>query len=266
MKKLLTLIMIAATVLSYGQAKKKQLLIIGTFHFANPGLDVAQFNTFDVMSAKSQAELEHITNKIKAFGPDKVFTEWSYKDQAGLDKLYSRNTDSLLKANPDERIQVALRTAKKMKHTKLYAVDYKETVFPYEMMLKSMEAAGQKELMQKNEDIMKAYEAAENKKIASYTLTQLLLEHNTPKEDKENIGWYLTIANRAGKDTDFTGSHLVSEWYRRNLYIYSLLQKLTEAEDDKVMLIMGAGHTALLREFIRLDDTFEIVELKDVLK
>jgi len=266
MKKLLTFIIIASTVLSYGQAKKKQLLIIGTFHFANPGLDVAQVNTFDVMSAKSQAELEHITNKIKVFGPDKVFMEWSYNDQAALDKLYSSNTDSLLKANPDERVQVALRTAKKMKHTKLYAVDYKETIFPYGMMLQSMKAAGQKELIQKNEDIMKAYEAAENKKIAGYTLTQLLLEHNTAGEDKDNIAWYLNIANRAGKADDFTGPHLVSEWYRRNLYIYSLLQKLTEAEDDKVMLIMGAGHTALLREFIKFDDTFEIVELKDVLK
>ncbi|MGQ3088552.1 MAG: DUF5694 domain-containing protein, partial [Flavobacterium sp.] len=116
MKTLFTTLMIAVSLLSYGQSKKKQILIIGTFHFANPGLDVAQVNTFDVMSAKSQKELENITNKIKAFGPDKVFVEWSYKNQEGLDKLYLRKTDSLLKSNPDERIQLALRTAKKMKH------------------------------------------------------------------------------------------------------------------------------------------------------
>jgi len=266
MKTLFATLMIAVSVLSYGQAKKKQLLIIGTFHFANPGYDVAQVNSFDVMSAKSQAELENITNKIKAFGPDKVFVEWSYKNQAGLDKLYSMNTDSLFKSNRDERVQVALRTAKKMKHPGMYAVDYNETVFPYEDMLISMKAAGQDGLLKKNEDMMKMIEANENKKIATYTLTQLLLEHNKPAEDKDNIGWYLSVANKAGKTGDFTGANLVSEWYRRNLYIYSLLQKLTEAKDDKVMLIMGAGHTALLREFIKFDDTFEIVELKDVLK
>ncbi len=258
--------MIAACFASYGQAKKKQLLIMGTFHFANPGHDVAQVNTFDVMSAKSQGELEHIANKIKAWNPNKIFVEWSYKDQAALDKFYSHNSDSLIKANPDERVQVALRIAKKLKHPALYAVDYNETLFPYAMMLQSMETAGQKDLIKKNEEIMKAYETAENKKIASYGITQLLLEHNTPQEDKDNIGWYITIANRAGKGTDFTGANLVSEWYRRNLYIYSILQKLTETGDDKVMLIMGAGHTALLREFIKFDDAFEIVELKEVLK
>ncbi|MGQ2985254.1 DUF5694 domain-containing protein [Flavobacterium sp.] len=266
MKTLFTTLMIAVSLLSYGQSKKKQILIIGTFHFANPGLDVAQVNTFDVMSAKSQKELENITNKIKAFGPDKVFVEWSYKNQEGLDKLYLRKTDSLLKSNPDERIQLALRTAKKMKHPGMYAVDYNETLFPYEDLLLSMKAAGQDGLLKKNENMMKLVEASENKKIATYTLTQLLLEHNKPGEDKDNIGWYLSIANKAGKADDFTGAQLVSEWYRRNLYIYSILQKLTEAEDDKVMLIMGAGHTALLREFIKFDDTFEIVELKDVLK
>ncbi|MGQ3087624.1 DUF5694 domain-containing protein, partial [Flavobacterium sp.] len=151
-------------------------------------------------------------------------------------------------------------------HPGMYAVDYNETLFPYEDLLLSMKAAGQDGLLKKNENMMKLVEASENKKIATYTLTQLLLEHNKPGEDKDNIGWYLSIANKAGKADDFTGAQLVSEWYRRNLYIYSILQKLTEAEDDKVMLIMGAGHTALLREFIKFDDTFEIVELKDVLK
>ena len=62
------------------------------------------------------------------------------------------------------------------------------------------------------------------------------------------------------------GAYLVSEWYRRNLYMYSLIQKLTENKDTKIMVLLGAGHTAMLREFIKHDSNFEIVELKDVLK
>ncbi|MFQ3173326.1 MAG: hypothetical protein ACI8W0_000416, partial [Flavobacterium sp.] len=33
---------------TYSQAKKKQILLIGTFHFENPGLDAAKVNTFNV--------------------------------------------------------------------------------------------------------------------------------------------------------------------------------------------------------------------------
>ncbi len=258
--------MIASSLISYGQGKKKQILVIGTFHFENPGHDVAQFNSFNVMTPKSQKELENISNKIKAFSPDKIFVEWPYEKQAALDKFYNRNADSLIANSADEIVQVALRSAKKLHHKKLYAIDYNETVFPYDSLMSEMKRAGQENLIKQSEDAMKVYEIAENKKIATYTLTELLLEHNTLKEDNENIGWYLSIANRGGGKGNFTGPYLVSEWYRRNLYIYSLLQKLTSADDDKVMIIMGAGHTALLREFIKYDDTFEIVELKDILK
>lgn len=266
MKKLALLLMIASSFISYGQAKKKQILVIGTFHFENPGHDVAQFNSFDVMTPKSQKELENIANKIKAFSPDKIFVEWPYEKQASLDKFYSRNADSLISKKGDEIVQVALRSAKKLNHKRLYAIDYNQTVFPYDSLMSEMKKAKQDGLIQQSDAAMKKYETAENKRIATYTLTQMLLEHNKPQEDHENIGWYLSIANRGGGNGNFTGAYLVSEWYRRNLYMYSLLQRLTDADDDKVMVILGAGHTAMLREFIKYDNTFEIVELKDILK
>ncbi|MEL1245519.1 DUF5694 domain-containing protein [Flavobacterium sp. DGU11] len=266
MKKIALLLILASSLISYGQAKKKQILVIGTFHFENPGHDVAQFNSFNVMTPKSQKELENISNKIKAFAPDKIFVEWPYEKQASLDKFYKRNADSLIANKADEIVQVALRSAKKLNHKKLYGIDYNETVFPYDSLVAEMKKAGQENLIKQSDDVMKEYEIAENKKIATYTLTELLLNHNLPKEDHENISWYLSIANRGGGSGNFTGAYLVSEWYRRNLYMYSLLQRLTEAKDDKVMVMLGAGHTAMLREFIKYDSTFEIVELKDILK
>lgn len=266
MKKITLLLFLITCINCFAQSKKKQILLIGTFHFENPGLDVAKVNTFNVMSDKSQKELENITDKIKKFGPDKIFIEWSYKKQNQLDKFYARNSDSLLSKNADEIVQLALRSAKKMNHKKLFAIDYYGTSFPYDSLLNGMKEARQAELLQRNERIMKEYENDANKKIASYSLTELILDLNAKEHNDMDLQWYIGMANKAGKTDNFVGAYLVSEWYKRNLYMYSLIQKLTESEDDKVMVLLGASHITMFREFIKNDPDFEIVELKSILK
>ncbi|MGA9651029.1 DUF5694 domain-containing protein, partial [Pedobacter sp.] len=64
----------------------------------------------------------------------------------------------------------------------------------------------------------------------------------------------------------FAGAFSVSEWYRRNLYMYSLVQKITLSTDKKIVILLGAGHISMIKEFIELENKFKIVELKDVLK
>ncbi|MRX41084.1 hypothetical protein GJU43_17500 [Flavobacterium sp. LC2016-23] len=248
------------------QSKKKQILLLGTFHFENPGHDVAKVNTFNVMSDKSQKELENITNKIKKFSPDKIFVEWNYERQAKLDQFYASNADSLLHKDADEIVQVALRSAKKLGHKKLFGIDYNNADFPYDSLVKGMKEANQLDLIKKNQEIMKQYETDQNQKIAKYSLTELLLDINTRKSNEHNISWYLETAIKGGKTDNFIGAYLVSEWYRRNLYMYALIQKLTESQDDKIMVLLGAGHTAMLREFVTHDPNFEIIELATVLK
>lgn len=261
MQKIILLLVLTTFNLTFGQPKKKQILLFGSFHFENPGLDVAKVNTFNVMTDKSQKELENITDKIKKFGPDKIFVEWNYQKQAKLDTFFAKNTDSLLKNDSDERVQVALRSAKKLGHKKLYAIDYNDTDFPYDSLVKEMKVDNQLDLIKKNEETMKNYETDFNAKITKYSLTQLLLDVNKP-----DLSWYLQTAIKGGKTDNFVGAFLVSEWYRRNLYMYALITKLTESKDEKIMVLLGAGHTEMIREFVKHNPDFEIVELTTVLK
>jgi len=264
-KIILLLALVTFSITSAQQAKKKQILLIGTFHYANPGHDVAKINTFDIMSEKSQKELEVISNKIKKFGPDKIFVEWKFSKQADLDKYYNKNTDSLLKKDANEITQLALRTAKKLNHKKMYGIDYR-TRFPYDSLMMSMEKANQKDLMKKTTESTEKFVKDNNERMAKSSLTDLMLYYNEKASNENNIQWYLEVANRAGNPDDFTGASLVSNWYKRNLYMYSLVQKLTESKDNKIMVLLGAGHAAMLREFLAHDPEFEIVELSTVLK
>jgi hypothetical protein len=265
MQKIILLLALITFNIASSQTKKKQILLVGTFHYANPGLDVAKLNSFNIMSEKSQKELEIMSDKIKKFGPDKIFVEWEFNEQADLDKLYNKNTDSLFKTNKNEITQLALRTAKKLNHKKLYGMNL-YTSFPYDSLLMSMEKANQQDLLKRNNEWKKRNEKDHNERITKSSLQELMLHYNKKETENKNIQWYLDVANRAGNPDDFTGASLVSNWYKRNLYMYSLIQKLTESTDNKIMVLVGAGHAAIIREFITHDPEFEIVDLATVLK
>jgi len=265
MQKIILLLALLTFNLSSSQIKKKQVLLIGTFHYANPGLDVAKLNSFSIMSEKSQKELEIMSDKIKKFGPDKIFVEWEFSKQTDLDKFYNKSTDSLFKNNKSEITQLALRTAKKLNHKKLYGMNL-YTSFRYDSLMMAMEKANQKDLIQRNKVVTENFEKQHNEIIRKSSLQEMMLYYNTKQSENENIQWYLEVANRGGNPDDFTGASLVANWYKRNLYMYSLIQKLTESTDNKIMILVGAGHAALIREFISHDPAFELVDLATVLK
>nr|WP_305775259.1 DUF5694 domain-containing protein [Flavobacterium sp. 140616W15] len=129
-----------------------------------------------------------------------------------------------------------------------------------------MDKANQKNLKERTAELMIKFENDQNERISRSTLTELILYYNENEADKDNLQWYFEVANRTGNSDDFTGASLVANWYKRNLYMYSLVQKLTESKDDKIMVLVGAGHAAMFRQFIEKDPTFELVELSTVLK
>lgn len=281
MKRILLLLSgLLASFAATAQSQPADLLLVGTFHFNNPGADLVKIATFDVLAPKPQAELEVMANQIKAYGPQKLFVEWSYDEQAALDTLYREylggHYDAYVKRRfpakgqnfylRNEIFQLAFRAGKKAGLTRIHALDYNGTSFPYDSVQRAIKAASQQPLQQQIDATLARQTAEQNRKIASFTLTQLLLDTNTPAELDTNKRLYLQLLNRAGRPDDFAGAYLVSEWYRRNLYMYSLIQKLTAPTDSRVLVLVGSGHAAMLRDFIQYDPRFRLRQLREVLK
>lgn len=265
---------------SFAQTKQSDLLLLGTFHFNNPGGDIAKTKTFDITAPKPQAELEAMAQKISSFQPSKIFVEWPAKEQAELDDVYNAylkgGYEQYIRAKypkpaqqgfylKNEIVQLAFRAAKKAKLTKLYGIDY-HTSFPFDSVMQAMKAAKQDALIQRTMAIIKDQETDQNKKIATYSLTELLLDTNTPAELANNKAFYLEVFNRAGSLDSFAGPFLVSEWYRRNLYMYSIVQKTMTPTDGNAVVLVGSGHAAMMQEFVQYDKRFRLKTLKDVLK
>ncbi|MDN3586337.1 DUF5694 domain-containing protein [Pedobacter aquatilis] len=263
---------------SFGQ--KQEVLLIGTFHYNNPNFDAVKTDAFDVLGDKSQRELEQISDKIKQYNPDKIFVEWNFDKQAKLDSLYQlyldgkydkfikekyKNADDLAFYKENEIFQLAFRAAKKSNLAKVNGIDYYIDL-PFDTVMNSIKSAKQKELMNEINAFVKKSGEEANLKRKTMSLTELMLDLNTPAARKANAGFYLKAINKAGSNESFAGAYSVSEWYRRNLYMYSLVQKLTQSTDKKIVILLGSGHISMIKEFINLEDKFKIVELKDVLK
>ena len=106
---------IALSSLSLSIAQNKQpvkVLLLGVFHFDNPGLDVAKFKNADILSAERQKEVMDVVNKLKAFAPDKIFIEAAPESQAKIDSQIVQYKAGKLALTANETQQLGFRLAK----------------------------------------------------------------------------------------------------------------------------------------------------------
>lgn len=69
-------------------ADPAHVLVLGTYHFANPGLDVVRAEVADVMSATKQAELAAVVQALARFRPTKIAVEVEPASTARRDCVY----------------------------------------------------------------------------------------------------------------------------------------------------------------------------------
>ena len=134
---------------SVAQQKKEtpvKVLLVGTFHFDNPGLDVAKFKDADILSAKRQQEVEELTRLLKAFAPDKIFIEATPARQTQIDSSFISYKAGKKALGASEVEQLGFRLAKQSGITTLYGVDYQEAEFPFDSLMKSASEANQTDI------------------------------------------------------------------------------------------------------------------------
>lgn len=255
------------------ETSTKEVLLMGTFHYNNPGADVAKTKSFDILSKQSQLELELIASKIKEYNPSKIFVEWPYDEQPQLDSLYQLYQDGNYFINDslsnfylkNEIFQLAFRVAKKNNLEKIYAMDYNKTAFPYQEVMNDIEANQQIALKEKLEQtIAKFTNDFDNMIDSGASLTELTLALNTEEMNYTSNDLHNNLFSMAGGVDDFNGVFLTSEWYKRNLYMWTLIQKNTDESDKRIMVLAGSGHTAMMELFIKGNRDWSIKKFKDV--
>jgi hypothetical protein len=249
----------------YVQQSKTKVLLLGCFHFDNPGLDVAQFENANILSPVRQQEVAQILERLQQFKPDKIFVEVPVSRQAILDSNYMKYKTGNYQLGASEVHQLAFRLGATLNHPKLYAVDYTEANFPFDSLMHSAMEANQTKLLNTIKNTIDSIQQEFNGQLKTLTVSQILIGQNSEQTINKGVGFYFDLLT-AGKDGNHVGSFLTSEWWRRNMIIYENILKRMTGKEEKILILFGSSHTALISEMIKYNKLLQIIPVADVLK
>jgi hypothetical protein len=109
---LLALLIGGATAQAEPPVPKAQVMLLGTFHFSNPGLDAAKTQSLDVTSAESQRYLQALAKRIATeFKPTRVMLEYAPSSQADIQRRYQDYRRGNFELPVNEIYQLGFRIA-----------------------------------------------------------------------------------------------------------------------------------------------------------
>ncbi|MEE7548687.1 hypothetical protein HF319_18155, partial [Xanthomonas sp. Kuri4-1] len=100
---------------------------------------------------------------------------------------------------------------------------------------------------------------AESARMPSTSVAAWLREVNSAAYRAADERVYFDYA-MIGDAADGPGANWVADWYGRNLKIFAGLVRLAARDDDRVLVIYGAGHGAPLADYARTSGAFTVVD------
>lgn len=233
---------------------KPVILIVGTFHMGSTP-DLIQTEVDDILLSERQLEIQHVVEKLKAFQPNKIAVEVDRKNHVELNKAYQQYADRSFQLPINEVYQIGFRLNAAMSNKEIYPVDWMGDIGQRDIGdVLEWAKTEQPELFKL---ITEVYLPKIELNTTGLTMLEILQICNDQERVKIDHQLYMHIA-RIGKERDFIGIDWVRWWYQRNLSIYANLTKLVHDQEDRILLLIGAGHIHLISQFLNESGLFDV--------
>lgn len=253
---------------------KAKAMILGVFHFDNPGLDTYKEKfPFDILEDNRQKELNILLEKIAKYKPTKILLE---SNRVKSDSILNVTYQAYLTGKYDisnkrsEYFQIGFKLAEKLGHARLYSSDASAEWFGANLDWDNYDAdaylksRGQYE-KSKRYDFETLYRMSDSLKSVN-SLVDYILMMNNPKDRLKDHQAYLTKTILEGAGDNYIGADGVARWYRRNLRIFANAYDLTDFDkEERLLLIYGAGHVWQLRQLFIDSPDYEYIEVNQYL-
>lgn len=247
---------------------KTKVFLLGVFHFKNPGLDLAKTKDTDILSEKSQREIQEIVDIIARTKPEKIFLEGKPSYQPKMDSLYSVFANGGLKKDKGEDVQIGFRLMKQLGSKKAHCVDASMS-FSADSLINTWKMSNQNAYFNDFMAIIKGFETEANSEIESgMSIKQRLHNANTQESRNDNLASYTFAGTmKAGEKGNFIGADVASEWYSRNIRIYSNILRELDGNEKSIFVMFGSGHQSILYQLFALHPKeFELINVSELLK
>lgn len=239
-----------------------RVLVLGVFHFHNPGADYAQFEGIDVLTQERQREIEAVVDRLARFRPDRIAVERPAAEREALNADYRRYRAGDFELTRNEDHQLGFRLAARLGHDAVHPVDFRMG-----MRIDSMLAYVDEhdpELRARIDGYIDEIVQLMNRMQREETIGANLRFLNEPDHVLRAHEPYAVQAT-IGAGDGYIGARGVAGWYERNLHIFANLAAVA-SPGDRVLLIVGGGHTPILRHLVRTHPEMELVEAVEYLR
>jgi hypothetical protein len=245
-----------------------EVMVLGSYHFGNPGMDVNNIKVDSVLTPEKQKQLDALAKALLSFKPTRVMVERESDAPDFALQAYTEFTLDKLKTAANETDQIGYRVAKMAGLTIVHGIDeqpkYGEPdYFPYGAMQDVAKQYGQTGVIDTANSPVKAFLTQFEADQKTKSVADLLIGMNTNSlYTKIAVEYsYLKIGNK----DDQAGADLNAMWYLRNAKIWAKLMQVAKP-GDRVLVVYGAGHNYWLRHFAAETSGYKFVDPVPYLK
>lgn len=262
-------------------------MILGVYHFNNPGLDTYNLDIDDYATKRRQTEIQEVVDLLADYKPNKIFVEFLPSQKVRLDSLfalYANNRLSLkeIKNGQNEVYQIGFRLAKQLGIKDIFPVDhsgvylapyadfiadtlsikpYQEYNAQYKQQMENRQLSFTQNTVKENliylndwQQILNNHHYYNNVAITIKDTSNVLFSYQEMETEIEGLPYQMR-----SYDFNNIGVELATEWYKRNLFIYRNILEQSE-EKDRILIIFGSGHVRHLKQLFDDNPDFNIEE------
>lgn len=241
-----------------------QVMVLGTYHFDNPGLDMINIAADDVLQPRRQAELEALADALATWKPDRILVE-AQPDTADL-HMGSFRADPAKRIAEDrsEHYQIGYRLALKLGHSDVFGFDERSgdgepDYFPMESVQRWAAENGKADQFGALVSRVQAIVEEASKDNDRCSIARNLAQQNDPAALKRAHGLFYYGVLGFGDADNQPGAELNAYWYMRNAKMFSKIDLIAEP-GDRVLVIVGAGHKYWLDHLVELSEGYELAD------
>lgn len=247
-----------------------EVMVLGVYHFNNPGLDMVNVEADDVLTPERQADLQAITEALAEWAPTRILLEAQPDTEDLHMESYRENAAQRVAEDRNEHFQIGYRLALRLGHEDVYGFDEQgeegepdyfpiQTVQQWAADNDAMADFGA--MVGRVQAIVEEISADD----AECSIARNLMQHNDPELAREAHGaFYYGLLDFGDADAQ-PGAETNAYWYMRNAKMFAKVGLIAEP-GDRVLIVVGAGHKFWLDHFADLAEGYVSVDPRPYLE
>jgi hypothetical protein len=226
-------------------------MLLGTYHFANPGLDAVKQQVDDVLAPHRQAQLDDLALRLSKWQPDAIAVEWPWSFADSTQARYERYRAGTLTPSRNEAVQIGFRLAVRLGHPAVYPIDYQMPIGNDSI---SVLAERRPDLRRARDSILAVLQEtadSNSHRMRHMTIVEQLHAANTEQalHGGNSLGMFGSFLP-AGDGENYGGPQLLAKWYERNIRMAHHLTRIQRPNTRRILVIVGSGHVPPLRNIL----------------